>query len=624
MTIKPFTAGTYVSDRNAANIASMKSRLDTLSTQLATQRTADSYGGLGAGRTTSLSAHATLSSLDGYDAAINGASVRVNLASASITQVATLGDEVRSALASAGTFGSGGAVDNSIKIARSNLDSALDALNQQAAGRYLFGGRETDKPPVASSDVILNGDPSLGLDGLKAVIAERKTADGTLRSKDANLNDVIGGLTVEQATAGTFSLSEGTNEANRANFGFILQKVVSSNQSAISVTPTAAVAPTVTPVFETAPIDGDIVRVTINQDDGSQKLVDYKTSSKSPLGPNEFASGAGAAASLTTVLSKDWKGKTVAAAQSGTPPGISLAFAGGTAASDSIAVSAATPPAAGDTVTVTLGLRDGTSTTITLTAKASDPLGVNEFRINTDPALTAAQQSQETAKSLQSKLAAALDKSATTTLAASSSVLASQDFFAGSKQAAFAPRRWDEDNGGFVSQPADPDNSELKKTVIWYTGDDTAADPRTTATVQVDANRKVGIGAQANEAPIQKVLAGIAALAAESFSDPTNGTVENARYQELTERTRTVLTSSRAADSIESIASDLSLAAKNMADAKTQNSDTRAVLENTLDGIDTVDTNAVTVALLSLQTQLQASYQVTSTLSKLSLVNYMN
>ena len=65
MFIKPFTAGTYVSDRNAANLTALKDKLDTLSTQLATQQASDSYGGLGSARTISLSAHATLSALDG-------------------------------------------------------------------------------------------------------------------------------------------------------------------------------------------------------------------------------------------------------------------------------------------------------------------------------------------------------------------------------------------------------------------------------------------------------------------------------------------------------------------------------------------------------------------------------
>lgn len=621
MAITPFTAGTYISDRNAANLVSLKSKLDTLSTQLATQQASDSYGGLGSARTTSLSAHATLSALDGYDSAIDGATTRVKLSTASVTQVATMADEVRSALAASGTLGTAPAVDNSIKIAKSNLDAALDALNQQSAGRYLFGGRETDTAPVASSDQILNGDKTLGLDGLKDVIAERKVADGAVSPGKGNL--VVGG------GAGTVTLSEAANvagdngkgAANRANFGFVLGKVTSSNPTAIPLIPerTDAVAPDVKLNFDVQPKDGDVVRVTVNQPDGSQKLVDYTARTTPTAGTNEFAIGASKAEAETNLTAL--AGGGVAAAQSASPPGIGLEFSDGTPASASFAISDVTPPVDGDTVSVSLILRDGTTTTITLTAKdpASTTTSSNPFMLSTNPNPVA--RRNETAQNLQTALSAALEKSATTTLAASSSTVASRDFFAGSKQVAFAPRRYDQDNGGFVSDPSAPAS---QKTVIWYTGDDTSTDPRKTATVQVDGHRKVGIGAQANEAPIQTVLAGMAALAAESFADPTAGTAENTRYQALAERSRSLLVSDRGAGSIESIASDLSLAAKNMQDATTQNRSTRATLEDTLDGIDTVDTNEVTVQLLALQTQLQASYQITSTLSKLSLVNFLN
>ena len=52
-TIPPFAAGTYRFDRQSASLVGMKSALDGLSRQLSTGRTAETYGGLGTGRTTS-------------------------------------------------------------------------------------------------------------------------------------------------------------------------------------------------------------------------------------------------------------------------------------------------------------------------------------------------------------------------------------------------------------------------------------------------------------------------------------------------------------------------------------------------------------------------------------------
>src|SRR3978361_2049873 len=97
-TIPSFAAGSYIANRNTSNILNLKSQLDTLTTQLTTGRTGETYGGLGTGRSNSLGANATLSALDGYDSAITGAQTRVTLASASLTQVSQLTTTLRSTI----------------------------------------------------------------------------------------------------------------------------------------------------------------------------------------------------------------------------------------------------------------------------------------------------------------------------------------------------------------------------------------------------------------------------------------------------------------------------------------------------------------------------------------------
>jgi flagellin-like hook-associated protein FlgL len=173
MSIAPFNASTYVGDRNTANLVGLKGRLDTLTNQLASGKAATTYGGLGVGRTTSLSAHAALAALDGYDAAITGATTRVALANTSVTQVNTLGATLQRSL----TASNASTATDTSKIARDSLDAAIDALNVDLGGQYIFGGRATDSPPVAATDAILNGEPAAGRDGLKTLIAEQKAAD---------------------------------------------------------------------------------------------------------------------------------------------------------------------------------------------------------------------------------------------------------------------------------------------------------------------------------------------------------------------------------------------------------------------------------------------------------------
>ena len=50
----------------------------------------------------------------------------------------------------------------------------------------------------------------------------------------------------------------------------------------------------------------------------------------------------------------------------------------------------------------------------------------------------------------------------------------------------------------------------------------------------------------------------------------------------------------------------------------------QSTLQDTVDGIEQASTEEVATKLLDLQTRLQASYQITASLSKLSLVNYIS
>lgn len=598
-TIQPFAAGSYASDRNTASLITLKSRLDGLTTQLATGRAADTYGGLGSARTSSLSARATISALDGYMAAVSGASTRVTLASTSLTQIKTVSDTFRKSLTanqqSSGTTGIG----TTTALARSGLDAAIDALNQEAAGKYIFGGRETDTAPVVSADLMLNGNASAGLAGLKTLIAEQTNAD---------LGPAGNGRLTQTVAGATIGLTEDASAEARANFGFSLVSASSSNASGVSAALTPGTPATVNIAFASQPSDGDRVRVAVLQPDGSQKILDLTARTNPADGDTgSFAIGAtpaATAANLQALLG----GASVASAQSASPPGVSATFSGGSPASLSLSVGT---PAAGDTITLKVGLRDGTSQTITLTAAATaDSTSASSFAIGATPEATAA--------NLSAAVSNALQLAGKSTLAASSSVRASQDFFDGSVSAGLAPRRVAADgNGNGYAETAST------STVIWYTGDAAATDPRATASVQVGTNRSVSVGARANEAPLRATMAAFAALAVDSFTDST-GTQDVARFQATASRAQTLITPADGKTSVADLVGEFGVAVSSMADAKGQAQSTKNTLQDSLDGVETVSTEEVAAKLLTLQTQLQASYQVTSMLSKLSLVNYIS
>ncbi|AWN35525.1 hypothetical protein [Methylobacterium radiodurans] len=694
-TLRPYAAGAYVTQRNTQQILDLKNQLGTLTTQLSTGRTAETYGGLGVGRTTSLTAHATLSALDGYDAAIGYGQTRAQLATSSLTAVINFGTELKSNLANGLVRSSSGTI-NSATLARNGLDAAVDALNQTGAGIYIFGGRDSETEPVVDTQTMLNGDGTRA--GVAKLVEQQRNAD-----LGADGMGRLATTPVATTPVGTtFTLREDTNAEVRANFGFTLvgapvttgtaltasytpadttanltapvgegqrfralvqladgssrsveyyatngtapsgttafpvsgnlatdtTKLAALLPSGASLTGVQSVTPQVT--FDAEPREGQSFRVVVNQPDGSQKTIDFHATAQPGLGdttafalPLPGATAAERQAAAATQLQRLLAPGTLASVQSaqtdaagamlknaaGEPiPLLRLTFAAGSPATVQIGL-LTTQPAVGDSITLKLALHDGTTTSITLTARASGtPDKPGTFAI--DAAGPAA-----TAGNLKAALDAAVKLASGSSLTASATVRAAADFFDGSSIPGLAARRINDTGTGYTQTPQDT-------TVQWYRGEDAATDPRATATVQTGAGSTAQIGARANEAPLRAVLAGMAAvvLGTPASTDPDS----NAKWQAMADRASTLVRAVSTSPSIQEIVTDLSLSNTAMSNAQTQNRATRNIMENAMAGVESADTTEVTTKLLDLQNRLQASYQVTATLSKLSLVNYMS
>ena len=299
----------------------------------------------------------------------------------------------------------------------------------------------------------------------------------------------------------------------------------------------------------------------------------------------------------------------VASAQSANPPGVAASFSGGTAASTAFNV--ASQPTDGDVVRITVALRDGSRETIELTARTSaDPASTTQFAIGATPAATAA--------ALASALGRAVDQKANTALAAASTKLTADDFFAGSMTPGREPRRI----GGIAPFTGATGFANLTagRTLIWYKGDDTASSARDTAPVQTDKLQSVGAGAQANEPWIRAAFTQFAALAGDSF---INTPTDQLRQEALAAKTQLTLAPTGSAGTIEHIGEELGRAAAAMNDAKERHAATKAMLQTSIENVENAKPEEVGAGLLALQTRLQASYQTTSMLSRLSLVNYL-
>lgn len=496
MTIPAYGGAARIALQADAQFRSLKESLGTLQLQLSTGKTASTYAGLGAGAAASLSGRARIATLDGYASNVADAKLRVQLMSQGVGQIDKLTRALAASLPS--TYNGTAIGQTTAEVsAEDGLKQAIDILNTDVSGRYLFSGRTQDTEPVASYDLIMKGDGERA--GLGQLVAERKAADlgpdgrGRLTLSSSGLSTTVG----EEAAGLPFGLKIGS----------------------------------------------------------------------------ATASGSGITASVTA----------------------------GPPAAATIGVAA--QPAAGDTVALALNLPDGTTSTVTLTAGGTGTTGT--FAIGASPAETAA------------NLGAALDKAvqlaASTTLASASTLAASRAFFAGSASA--PPARV---AGPPYATATATVAGTAADTVIWYRGDDSAGSARETAPVRTGDGTSVAIGARADEAGFQDALSALGALAADSFgsTDATSA----ARYGALADRIATRLGSS---GGVTDVASDLSVANAALGTASDRIAAAKAHLQDVIGGVENADPNEVATKLLATQTRLQASYQTTAVIAKLSLVDYL-
>lgn len=328
------------------------------------------------------------------------------------------------------------------------------------------------------------------------------------------------------------------------------------------------------------------------------------------------AADAGVGNSGRVALSVTGTTVTLAEEAAGLPFGLKVASASATGTGVTAAVAAGPPPAAtigvaaqpatGDVVSIGLRLPDGTTTSVKLIAGGATTTGQTSFAVGATAA--------DTAANIRAALATAIGEIAAADLPAASAIKAASDFFAAT--AADPPPR-------VAGPPYDSATALVAgtaaNTVIWYAGDN-AASPRDTAPVKIGDGRVVGIGAQANEPAFQAVLASFAALAADSFDAVDPNALK--RYQALGAAIAARM-NGPGQQSVSDVLADLSTAEAAMGSAAGDLRITRAQAEDSLAGIENADPNEAAMKLLATQTRLQATYQTTAALQRLSLVNYL-
>lgn len=276
----------------AQNLINTRNQLENLQTQLATGKKAMTYAGMGVDRGFAIGLRSQLSSLASFGETIVNVDARINIASAALSRMETLGSDVKAAALKNSLELDADGQTSAQKTAMASLAEMLQLLNTRAGDRYLFSGRATDTPAVATLEDILDGSGAKA--GLKQIIAERKQADLGASG--------LGRLVLASPTATSVSVSE---DAAGSPFGLKLNSVTSTLSGA-TVTGPAGVPPSLSvDLGAVNPSPGGTVQMTFTLPDGTTSTIKLTATTASPPGAGEFTIGAdttATAANLQTAL----------------------------------------------------------------------------------------------------------------------------------------------------------------------------------------------------------------------------------------------------------------------------------------------------------------------------------
>ncbi|MEP1929762.1 MAG: flagellin, partial [Roseibium sp.] len=134
----------------------LTTQLNTLTLELASGKKSDVPKSLGGDFGLLGDVERSLSLLSGYETATNDAQIFSDTVQTVLTQMQPVSGDLATSLDSTASAGLPAPVSSVIAEARQDFDAIVSALNSDVAGRGLFAGAATDRPALASSDVILD------------------------------------------------------------------------------------------------------------------------------------------------------------------------------------------------------------------------------------------------------------------------------------------------------------------------------------------------------------------------------------------------------------------------------------------------------------------------------------
>lgn len=608
------------------SLLNLNNQLTTLSSQLTTGKKSTSYAGMGTNEGFAIAARSQLANMAAFSDTMSNINTSIGIANTGLQSLVNIGTTVlNSANSSIQTLNSAGQTVAQ-QTATSQLSSMLGILNLQAGDRYLFSGGAINTPAVASMDDILNGTATQA--GLKQVISERQQADGTTG---------LGRLVLTSPATTAVKVAE---DAAGSPFGLKLSAVSSSLTGATVTGPAGSPAAISIDLGPTNPNNGDKVTFAFKLPDGTTESFQLTASSATPPPAGSFAIGANStvtAANLKAALNTaiGTLANTSLIAASAVAAGNDFFNSAGTATGSVVNNKAASPApitgatllsGAANTDSLTTNFAVGDTITVNgtpITFVASGATGNNQLNITDSVQTLLSKIDSITGTSTPSTISGGVialhsDNAVSFAVTSSNAAAFAALGFGGTATATLPPLRV---SGSPFSGATSMVSGTPANTISWYTGEAGQGSARATATARVDQSVTVQYGARANEAAIRSQLQTLAVFAAvtTSVSNPNAALQVSA----LSQRVAQNLAPQPGHQTIQDIQSDFATAQLTMKDATARQKQAQGMLQGIVDQAESISPDQVASQILALQTALQASYQTTAMLSKLSLTKFL-
>lgn len=303
-----------------------------------------------------------------------------------------------------------------------------------------------------------------------------------------------------------------------------------------------------------------------------------------------------------------------------TTPATTATLAAGTNSAQSTTIDfSGGQPNAGDQVTINFLGPDGQQQAVTLTAATAPTSGSS-----TPPAGTfyIGSSTSATAANFNTALQSSLNSEGQTDLVAASAEAAGANFFntyQGQSTMRVSPGPGGANDFAHATSLV---AGTAANTVQWYTGDQSATNPRKDATAQIDTQISVNFGVRANEPGFAYQIQQLAIASA--FDASSGSATTKTAYLSLTNKIQGALSNPPTQNTISGIQTDLADAYATANTAKDRLTTQAGTYQTMVSNVENADQTTVITSLATLQTQMQASYQASNILLHMSLAQYIS